>query len=223
MRINQDNRSMDIEQRDVNYILPAYIRSYLFYTKNELPDKIIFPMFDSVKYAGKQVPIEYVPAIGEVAVEIQQDGSNVEEVTPEQEAQLDEKDEKIKKLTAELEALRASETKAVSEGLKTEETPTPATDTNESKPDVPPAKQAFAEPSPDKPVVVSTDPAAPKPVDRQPKQPPGGDIGPGLPPSDMGKRDGRDFTRVRQDLMDEPNVNEAEEIPTEIEKPKEES
>ena len=52
MRINQENKSLDMEARDLNYILPAYVRSYLFYSKNEMPAKIIFPMLASVNVLG---------------------------------------------------------------------------------------------------------------------------------------------------------------------------
>ncbi|GAH64781.1 unnamed protein product [marine sediment metagenome] len=103
MRINAESKSVDMEARDINYILPAYVRSYLFYSKNELPEKIIFPMFPSVIVQGKEITIEYVPPLDQLAVEIAQDGSNIAEVTPAQEAVLDEKDEEIKKLKADLE------------------------------------------------------------------------------------------------------------------------
>ena len=105
MRINSDNKTMDIEARDINYILPTYVRSYQFYSKNELPTKIIFPMFVSVKAAGVDIPIEWVPPLDPVAVEIGKDGSNVAEVTEEQEAALDKKDAEIKRLRAEVEEL----------------------------------------------------------------------------------------------------------------------
>ena len=102
MRINQENKSMDIESRDINYILPAYVRSYQFHMKNELPTKIIFPMFVSVKAGGVDIPIEWVPPLEPIATEIAKDGNNVAEVTEEQEAALDEKDAEIARLKAEL-------------------------------------------------------------------------------------------------------------------------
>ncbi|KKK56895.1 hypothetical protein LCGC14_3059940, partial [marine sediment metagenome] len=98
MRVNLDNKSLDIEARDVNYILPAYIRSYQFYSKNEIPTKIIFPMFVSVRAAGVDIPIEWVPPLDPVAAEIASDGNNVAEVTEEQEVVLDEKDKTIAKV-----------------------------------------------------------------------------------------------------------------------------
>lgn len=190
MRINQQNKSLDIEVRDINYILPAYIRSYLFYTHNEDPEKIVFPMFSAVPHpnkAGVTIPIEYVPLIDPAAIDIAQNGSNVAEVTPAQEAKIDEKDEEIKRLKAELEGLiSASKTKVFEPGM-TETAKKPDT---KSK-----AKTAFkSEP----------------PVGRVPKQPPGGDIGAGSPDYG-GSRDGRDLARAKSDMRDEPEVNEAEE------------
>ncbi len=103
MRINSENKTMDLEARDINYILPAYLRSYQFHSKNELPTKIIFPMFPSVKAAnGVDIPIEYVPPLDAIAVDISKDGSNVAEVTEKQEAVLDEKDAEIARLKEEL-------------------------------------------------------------------------------------------------------------------------
>ena len=102
MRVNQENKSVDMEVRDINYILPAYVRSYMFYSKNEMPEKIVFPMFPSVLVQGKEIPIEYVAPDSPMAVEIKEDGKEVAEVTPEQEATLDEKDDRIKELKEEV-------------------------------------------------------------------------------------------------------------------------
>ena len=222
MRVNQENKSVDMESRDINYILPAYVRSYLFYNKNEMPEKIIFPMFPSVLVQGKDIPIEYVPPLDPVAVEIAQDGAEVAEVTEEQEAVLDEKDEEIKRLKADVEGL----TSQLASG------PFIATD---AVPDdsVSPARAAFAEPEPSTETIVLVPPKGTPPGDaeavpttppppapsvvRQPKQPPGGDIGPGSALSDMQARDRRDQVRTAKDLVDEPDINEAEE--KEYEKP----
>lgn len=86
MRINLENKSLDIESRDWNYIMSAYIRSYTFHSKNQRPEKIVFPMFQS----AEGVPVEWLPEISPVVTEIKQDGSNVPEVTPEQEAAKDQ-------------------------------------------------------------------------------------------------------------------------------------
>ena len=118
MRINTDNNTVDMEARDINYILPAYVRSYLFYNKNIMPQKIIFPMFPSIKVDNTVIPIEYVSPTDPRAVELAKDASNIPEVTPEQEALLDAKDEEIKKLKVKVAEL---ETPAAKEPL----TPTP--------------------------------------------------------------------------------------------------
>lgn len=101
MRANLENKSMDIEAREINYILPAYLRQYLMESKNEDPDKIIFPMFPSAPHpykSGVQIPIEWIPMTDPMVDEIAKDGSNVAEVTPAQEAALDEKDDAAKEL-----------------------------------------------------------------------------------------------------------------------------
>lgn len=110
MRVDHDRKSMDMERRDIEYILPAYLRLYLFQMKNEDPDVITFPMFQSVPHPikpGVQVPIEYVPELSPVASDIEQDGSNISPTTPESEAAADKKEaeyETMKKRIAELEA-----------------------------------------------------------------------------------------------------------------------
>lgn len=220
MRINSENKSMDMEARDINYILPAYIRSYLFYTKNKMPERIIFPMFSSVRFDGIDVPIDYLPPLDPVTIEITQDGSNVAEVTPAQEAEIDTKDEEIKKLRAELDSIRAKQTERGEVGvLGSTEGGTPETELEaaesdamhtsgleDSKPDTTAkaskAKAAFA-----------TNEVAAKLVvpDRKPKLPPGGDIGPGAPLSDMHPRDNRSEKRMKADLMEEPDIDEGNE------------
>jgi len=214
MIMDDKEKQILMEARDINYILPAYVRSYLFYSKNELPRKIVYPMFSSITVQGKQIPIEYVPPLDAIAVEIAKDGADVAEVTPEEEAMLDEKDEKIKMLKEELERLRSRESKLVESGAIAEETPPPAPK------EVSPARAAFAEAPKEAghdPEVKGLAEAEAKMGVRQPKQPPGGDVGPGLGLSDTHARDRRDQIRTAKDLMDEPDTNEAEE--KEYEKP----
>ena len=189
MRINQQNKSLDIETRDINYILPAYVRSYLFYSHNEDPEKIVFPMFQSVPHPSKtgvMIPIEWVPMLDPAAIDIVKDGDNVAEVTPEQEAAIDEKDGEIIRLKEELERLQAQPLRIDTSAVKVDV----AQPTAKSK-----AKTAFkSEP----------------PAGRVPKMPPGGDIGAGSPDG-MGSRDGRDLARAKQDLREEPETDESEE------------
>ena len=111
MRANTENKSMDMEVRDINVFLPAYIRSYLFISKNESPDKIIFPMFPTVPHPydpSKRIPVEYYPMDSPVVADIIEDGQDVKEAT---EAELDAKDaqeDRIKELTAKVKELEAS-------------------------------------------------------------------------------------------------------------------
>ena len=110
MRVNLEQKTMDIEARDVNYILPAYIRSYLLYSKGADPERIVFPMFLSVlhPYKSIQVPIQFVPLIDPTAIEIVVDGGNITEATEQQVAEADVRDEEIKRLKAELNTLQTA-------------------------------------------------------------------------------------------------------------------
>jgi len=152
MRVNEENKTADIEQRDMNYVLPAFIRNYLFLSKNVMPEKIVFPMFKSVRYGDIEVPIEFIPVTDPRAIDIAADGADIPEVTEEQEAALDEKDEEIKRLEAEVDGLRAAEALAVEKGLKAEETTSEqlldeAADLQLEE-ETSPARAAFAEPVP---------------------------------------------------------------------------
>ena len=191
MRINSEQMTMDMEERDTNYVLSAYIRSYLFYTKNEDPVKIVFPMFRSVPHptkVGVQIPIEWVPHSGEIATEISQDGMNVPEAPVVEETKLDMKDKEIEVLKA-----RIVELEGPKSGLGVATEPTKST--------VSRAKAAFK--------VDTNQP----PPNRKPKLPPGGDIGPGLSASDLHSRDARDQVRTMKDLAEGPEVDESEEKP----------
>jgi len=55
---------MEMEQRDIEYLLTAFLRAYKFYRQNTLPDKITFPMIKKFtdKESGVVIPIEFVEA-----------------------------------------------------------------------------------------------------------------------------------------------------------------
>jgi len=113
MIINTDQKQMQMEQRDVNYILPAYIRNYLFQSKNIDPVEIVFPMFSSVPHPrkpGVTIPIRWVPEISPEAIEIAVDGAGVAEATEEEIAVKDEADDMRK------EAKEAIESTSVTKG-----------------------------------------------------------------------------------------------------------
>lgn len=96
-----NNKQVQMEVRDINYMLGAYINNYLFISKNEDPVEVIFPMFQTVPHPrkpGVMIPIRWIKHTDPVAVEIAEDGSNVPEVTPAQEAALDEKDKLIEEV-----------------------------------------------------------------------------------------------------------------------------
>lgn len=186
MRINEQNKSMDIEPREINFVMEALLTQYLFNTKNQMPEVITFPMYKSAKTRYGEVPIQFVLDTSEIAQNIINDGSNVPEVTPAQEAALDEKDDEIKRLKDEVKRLTEGGPEAPL-GDTTEETPVPAPETSK-------AKAAFAKP------------------DRLPKQPPGGAIAPGSELSDMQPRDSKDLTRTKRDLVDEPDTGDEKEF-----------
>ena len=105
MIINNSEKQVLMERRDIDYILPQYIRSYLYYTKNQDPEEIVCPMFHSVRHPLKptvMVPIRWVPELDILAQEIEADGSSVPEATEAQVAKADEKDEVIRQLREEI-------------------------------------------------------------------------------------------------------------------------
>lgn len=82
MRCNVEHKTMDMEARDINYILPAYIRQYLYASQNEDPTEIIFPMFPSVPHPykpGVVIPVKYVGMDEPIVKQIVEDGKNIPE------------------------------------------------------------------------------------------------------------------------------------------------
>lgn len=96
MRINDGRRTVDMEERDLNYMLPAYVRSYSFYMKNELPVAIVVPMIASVNFNGVPIPIHWVEPGSPEADELKVDASNVQDATEAEIAAKDAKDEQRK-------------------------------------------------------------------------------------------------------------------------------
>ena len=205
MRVNEQTKSMDIEARDVNYILPSYIRLYLFQTRNVDPEKIIFPMYRSVPHPFKKevmIPIEYVPDDSPVAVEIMRDGSNVTEATEETETAADKKEKDYdaaqKKIRELEEALR------IANSLST-------ADTTE-EPAVSPAKAAFAAQEQPEPAISGENKNLQPTPDRVAKaKTPSHILPPGTASDYGGKRDSRDQKQIAKDLRPEKEINEEEE------------
>ena len=99
MRVNANNNTMDMERRDTNYVLRAYIKSYLFHNNNKVPSKIVIPMIEKIEQpvgSSKFIPIEYVPEFGDIAVSIEDDTSNIPEVVQEEDKVQPEQMEGIK-------------------------------------------------------------------------------------------------------------------------------
>ena len=203
MRVSPEQKSLDIEAREINYIMGALIQNYLFVTKNEDPVEIIFPMFPAVPHPrkpGVMIPIKWVSPTDPIAVEIAKDGSNIPEVTPEEEAVLDAKDEAVAKLEKEVVKLEANPAEVVTEETAKKDGIESLSKALEGGPTVSDALES-------------------KKADRVPKMPASGDIGPGTHPDGLGSRDNRADARIARDLKEEPAVEEDKEIPTDIEKP----
>lgn len=215
MIIDDKNKQILMEARDINFILPRYIANYLFGMKNEDPVRIVFPMFPAAPHPvkpGVLVPIQWISPTDPLAKFIAEDGGDVPEVTPEQEAELDTKDKVVEELKEQVEEppttpIEQEEGEEV--GGSTEEQPavTPKIKQDDKEP-VSKAKAAFAR--------VKIEKA------RVPKMPSGGDLGSGHP-DNLGTRDTRLEGQMKSDLKDDVDVKEEEELPAEIEKPKKQS
>ena len=239
MRINLEQKTLDIELRDSNYILIAYIRSYLHYSKNIDPDRIVFPMFASAPHPykpGVEIPIEYVSLTDPMTIEIAIDGNNVLEATEEQIAQADTKDMEIRKLKTEIEELRNTiETSYRGEGVRQHIGEGQRSGESEGQHSVMqqsegvrmgPAEQRegqhitreHPEKDNEKQSQLPTSAArkvVPALPDRVPRMPEGGDIGPGNSPDNMGSRNSRADRQLKRDLLEDADldVDETKEKP----------
>ena len=103
-----ENKEMQVEERDIDFMLRAYMRSYMFMSKNVVPDKIIFPMVSKVQNPynpAEFVQVEYVPEVSAKAKEIKEEGSTVPPTTEADEDEADRREEhfqEIKKLAQEI-------------------------------------------------------------------------------------------------------------------------
>jgi len=230
MIINTDQKQMQMEQRDINYILPAYIRQYLFQSKNIDPDEIVFPMFSSVPHPVKRgvtVPIRWVPEISPEAMEIAIDGTVVSEATEEEIVAKDEEDEMRMEAKAEIETLSIEPPEADSPPASAPEELSPARAAfaeiaGESIHKV--EKERYEEKDAQIQQMESTikDAEVP-PTAREIKGPPSGPIlPPGTPLDNMAPRDRGDQMLVAKSLVPEPDVEEDKEVEVEIKKPEEE-
>ncbi len=218
-------KQIQMEQRDVNYILPRYIVNYLFQSKNEDPVEIVFPMFSSVPHPtkpGVKVPIRWVPEISPEAMEIKVDGAGVAEATEEEIAAKDEVDEMRKAAKAAIEpapALSLADEMGDEDAYPEELSPARAAFAEVAKEEPPaePEAEATEVPPP------TSSPLTDVPTTREIKGPPSGPtLPPGTPLDNMAPRDRTDQTRVAKDLRPEPEIDESKEVETSIEKPKEE-
>jgi len=206
MIIDDKNKQILMETRDINFIIPQYIRQYLFVMRNEDPIKIVFPKFLSAPHPhkpGVKIPIEYIDIDTPLAAEITKNGSNVPEqpleVTPE--AQADLAAEIHKQSGGEDEEGGSQQQQVKEDGggsAKQQDSPIGSDRVHTTET-----------------MEVKTDLGQPP---RQPKQPPGGDIGSGHP-DDMQDRDTRLDSKIAADLKPEPQTDEGKEIPTKIDKP----
>lgn len=200
MRIDETRKSVDMEERDINYVLSSYVRLYLFQTRNQDPEVITFPMFKSVPHPykpGVKIPVEYAPDISPIAIEITQDGADIPETTPEAEAEADEREDnylatkaRLAEVEAELAKLKADKKEPV------EEQP------------ISPARAAFAKVE-SEPSEVVVDPPTPERLAKA--KMPDNPLPPGTQSDYGGRRDPRDSKRIARDLIPEKEINEEEE------------
>lgn len=189
MRVDQSRKSVDIEQRDVTYILQAFARSYLFVSRNEDPEVITFPMYSSIPHPidpTKRIKIEYAPDMSEIAVDIAQDGSNVPEPTPESEAKADEDERVYIETKQQLDDIDAEATRIVEE--------------------------ATAEPAPEASSAIGGVGEQPSAERLAKVKLPDNPLPPGTPSDYGGRRDPRDTRRIARDLAPEKDIKEDEEI-----------
>jgi len=236
MRIDLNRKSMDMERRDINYILPSYIRMYLFQARNEDPEVITFPMFKEVPHPNKpgvMIPVNYVPELSDIAVEIAEDGAYIAETTPESEAEADMLEEQYRQTVEQIDAVQA-EIKEITEAdvqelspaqkmLQEQESSFDALYTDEEvnnmmimgdevdeEYEVAKADIGIATPA-------TIDPPTPERL-AQAKMPPGGALPPGTPSDYGGRREAGLQKLIANDLKPEREVNEAEEVETDIPK-----
>lgn len=201
MRINTDHNTMDMEARDTNYWLQAYLLQYLFATKAEDPVKVVVPMFPSVPHPrkpGVQIPVEWIEPDSPVAVDIAEDGKDIPEAI-------------VEEVKEDEESVGGSEGVVIEPSVKDSESIPVAENTADK---LSPAKQALENLKKEK----ETSPPA---EERKPKMPPSGDLGSGHP-DDMSSRDTGFDKKIARDLKPEAAVDESKELPVEIEKPKDE-
>jgi len=222
--VNEEDKSAEIEPRDINYILSAYVRLYLFQSKNEDPERIILPMFQSVPHPYKpnvQVPIVYVPDTSPEALRIIHDGSNVPETTPESEATADDREaeyEAMKARIAELESIVEGGNMATAEDLEQEAADRQLEEDTEAaslaqvalaaEREASRAAEEALTPAPD----AAMDSIAPSPERIAKAKQPDVVLPPGTDSDYGGRRDGKaDQKQVAKDLMPRPDINEGEE------------
>lgn len=205
MITNVGAKQMEMERRDIYYVLSSYLRMYLFQAKNEDPEQIILPMFSSVPHPHKpdqMVKIVYVPELSPIATSIEHDGSNVPLTTPESEAQADRREDEYNRMQKRIQELETELAKVNEDNEADDAEPsvesTPESPHLHSQPPVSKARQALAE---------QRKQEAPP---REPKHPEH-ELPPGTQSDYGGSRDPRDQKWAAADLRPEKNVNEEEE------------
>lgn len=195
MIIDLKQKQLQVEPRDWNYFMTAYVRNYLFASKNIDPNEVVFPMFESVPHPlrqGVMIPVRWVPVISPEAIAITEDGSNVPEATAEQLDKLEEKDREIDKLKADLLALQAQPDKAYEPMPKEEPrfNGAPNTPSSESAP------------------LIADEPVDPNTV-KQPEHPATGQS------DELYQRQGNDLLKAAKDMAQEPALDESKQKPFE--------
>jgi regulator of replication initiation timing len=203
MRVNESNQSMDMESRDINYILPAYVRLYMFQTKNSDPKEIVFPMFESIPHPlkkGVNIPIRWVPDTSPEALEIITDGNNIPESTPESEAKADKTESDYNEMRKKLDDI-AEENAKLKAQMEDSAKPLEAVKTEDKKS----SESAIAGVDSDHQPSAARVSIA--------KDAPGGALPPGTVSDYGGSRMPGDLKQMAKDLAPEKDLDEAQEKP----------
>lgn len=149
MRVNTENKSMDIEPREINFVLDSLLVQYMFISRNQLPEVITFPTYQTAKTRWGEIRIQWVPDVSEIAKDIVEDGKHIPEVTPEQEAELDRRDDEIRDLRQKIAQLEAGKPEVVESDESVAEVKRPIAEMFESESptpdDLPPTRPPMSE------------------------------------------------------------------------------
>ena len=116
MRVNNETKSMDIEPREINFLVDHYMAGYLMRNNNIMPEVVTFPLYTTAHTQNYgDIPIRFVKMNSQEAWDIVEDGKNVPEATNEEIAELDRREQPtIEHRLAEMQGIGGSPDESVS-------------------------------------------------------------------------------------------------------------